>query len=137
MPVESHPASGVPGPSILTAPPTGDILESSRPFAAMYPAGRRAVTTMCGWTPPRRHREEGFRCRPLRRTHPAGHWPDPAAIRDAGRTGEIFAGNGQGNIRLIVNRVNKKLVAAMHLTVDDVMDRTGLPLLGLVPEDAT
>ena len=40
------------------------------------------------------------------------------------------------NIRLIVNRVNKKLVTAMHLTVDDVMDRTGLPLLGLVPEDA-
>lgn len=42
---------------------------------------------------------------------------------------------GKDNIRLIVNRVNKKLVAAMHLTVDDVMDRTGLPLLGLVPED--
>ena len=61
--------------------------------------------------------------------------PDPAAIRDAGRTGEILQEMGKDNIRLIVNRVNKKLVAAMHLTVDDVMDRTGLPLLGLVPED--
>ena len=48
---------------------------------------------------------------------------------------EILQEMGKDNIRLIVNRVNKKLVAAMHLTVDDVMDRTGLPLLGLVPED--
>ena len=62
--------------------------------------------------------------------------PDPAAIRDAGRTGEVLQEMGKDNIRLIVNRVNKKLVTAMHLTVDDVMDRTGLPLLGLVPEDA-
>ena len=38
-------------------------------------------------------------------------------------------------IRLIVNRINPKMVSAMKLTVDDVMDRAGLPLMGIVPED--
>ncbi len=37
---------------------------------------------------------------------------------------------GKDNIRLIVNRVNKKLVAAMHLTVDDVMDADGSAPVG-------
>lgn len=62
--------------------------------------------------------------------------PDPAAVRDAGRAGELLERMGKENIRLIVNRVDKKMVSAMNLTVDDVMDRTGLPLLGLVPEDS-
>lgn len=61
--------------------------------------------------------------------------PDPAAVRDAARAGELLERMGKDNVRLIVNRVNKKMVSAMDLTVDDVMDRTGLPLLGLVPED--
>ena len=61
---------------------------------------------------------------------------DPAAIRDASRAAEILEQMGKHNIRMVVNRVNKKMVAAMELTVDDVMDRAGLPLLGVVPEDA-
>ena len=43
---------------------------------------------------------------------------------------------GKTNARIVVNRVAKKMVASMSVTVDDVMDGTGLPLLGLVPEDA-
>jgi septum site-determining protein MinD len=43
---------------------------------------------------------------------------------------------GKGNVRLIVNRVDEKMVKAMKLTVDDIMDRAGLPLLGIVPEDS-
>ena len=39
------------------------------------------------------------------------------------------------NIRIIVNRIAPKMVKAMGLTVDDIMDRAGLPLLGIVPED--
>lgn len=35
----------------------------------------------------------------------------------------------------MVNRVQPRLFSRMHLTVDDMMDQTGLPLLGLVPED--
>jgi len=59
----------------------------------------------------------------------------PAAIRDAARTGEILELMGKTNNRLVVNRVNKKMVATMELTIDDVMDTAGLPLLGVIPED--
>lgn len=42
---------------------------------------------------------------------------------------------GKRDVRLVVNRVNPKLYRSMGLTVDDVMDLVGYPLLGLVPED--
>lgn len=61
--------------------------------------------------------------------------PDPASIRDAGRAGEVLELMGKTNVRLIVNRINRKMAAAMNLTVDDVMDEAGLPLIGIVPED--
>lgn len=61
---------------------------------------------------------------------------DPAAIRDAQRAGQLLELMGKDRVRLIVNRVKKKQVAQMKLTVDDIMDQTGLPLIGLVPEDA-
>ena len=60
---------------------------------------------------------------------------DPGAVRDAGRTGQVLEIMGKENVRLIVNRVNPRLVSNMDLTVDDVMDNAGLPLLGIVPED--
>lgn len=59
----------------------------------------------------------------------------PAAIRDAARVGEVLELMGKADIRLVVNRVSKPLYADLRLTVDDIMDDTGLPLLGLVPED--
>jgi len=62
--------------------------------------------------------------------------PDPGAIRDAGRAGEALELMGKTQVRLIVNRISTKLASAMALTVDDIMDRAGLPLLGLVPEDS-
>lgn len=61
--------------------------------------------------------------------------PDPASIRDAARAGELLELMGKENVRLIINRISKKMAAAMDLTVDHVMDEAGLPLLGLVPED--
>ena len=60
---------------------------------------------------------------------------DPAAVRDAGRTGQVLELMGKENVRLIVNRINPKLVSNMDLTVDDVMDNAGLPLIGIVPDD--
>ena len=60
---------------------------------------------------------------------------DPAAVRDAGRMGQVLELQGKDNIRLIVNRVRPKMIASMELTVADVMDDAGLPLLGVVPED--
>lgn len=61
--------------------------------------------------------------------------PSPAAIRDAERTGELLELMGKQNVRLVVNRVSRKITSALELTVDDVMDHAGLPLLGVVPED--
>jgi septum site-determining protein MinD len=60
---------------------------------------------------------------------------DPASIRDAARAGDVLELMGKKNVRLIVNRINKKMVSVMELTVDDIMDQAGLPLLGVVPED--
>ena len=59
----------------------------------------------------------------------------PAAVRDAARTGQLLELMGKTNVRLIVNRVTAKMASAMDVTVDDVMDEAGLPLLGVVPED--
>ena len=61
--------------------------------------------------------------------------PDPAAIRDAARTGEVLERLGKTDVRLIVNRITRRLASALNLTVDDTMDAAGLPLIGLVPED--
>ncbi len=60
---------------------------------------------------------------------------DPAAVRDAGHTGRVLELMGKKNIRLIVNRVREKMLSPMGKTIDDVMDESGLPLIGLVPED--
>ena len=60
---------------------------------------------------------------------------DPASIRDAARSGELLELMGKKDVRLIVNRVNERLYNAGKFTVDDVIDQTGLRLLGIVPED--
>ncbi len=61
--------------------------------------------------------------------------PEPAAVRDAARAAEMLEAMGKAQVRLVVNRVSKKMFDVMNLTVDDVMDNAGLPLLGIVPED--
>ena len=61
--------------------------------------------------------------------------PGPAAVRSARRVGDLLELMGKTNVRLIVNRVDRKMVSAMSVTIDDVMDDAGLPLLGVVPED--
>lgn len=61
--------------------------------------------------------------------------PDPAAVRDARQAADRLELMGKTDVRLVVNRISKKMAAAMELTVDDVMDEAGLPLLGIVPED--
>ena len=60
---------------------------------------------------------------------------DPASIRDAARTAELLELMGKQGTRLVVNRISRKMYQALQLTVDDVMDEAGLPLLGIVPED--
>lgn len=58
---------------------------------------------------------------------------DAASLRDAQHTvmelSRIF------QLQLVVNRVRRKMLRSMHATIDDAMDKAGLPLLGVVPED--
>ena len=60
---------------------------------------------------------------------------DPAALRDAQRTVMELRRFPAGQVHLVVNRVRKKLLHSMHATIDDAMDKAGLPLIGVVPED--
>lgn len=61
---------------------------------------------------------------------------DPAAVRDARQAGEMLEQMGKADVRLIVNRINLKLIGKLGINIDDVMDQTGLPLIGVVPEDS-
>ena len=61
--------------------------------------------------------------------------PDPASLRDAGGTADQLRRMGKQDLRLVVNRVTPAVFRRLDWTVDDMMDETGLPLLGLVPED--
>lgn len=61
----------------------------------------------------------------------------PAAVRDAARVAEVLELMGKKDVRLVVNRVDRGLFSSLHLTVDDIMDTAGLPLIGIVPEDAS
>ena len=125
-----------PNLSFLTAPMTctADAVDPQA-FAAMLDAARRRFSYVLLDAPA--GVEAGFQLaakyadRVLLVTG-----PDPAAVRDAGRAGEILELMGKKNVRLIVNRISKKMASAMALTVDDVMDRAGLPLIGIVPEDS-
>ena len=59
----------------------------------------------------------------------------PAAVRDAGRVGELLELAGKSDIRLLVNRVDRTMLSILDQTIDDVMDAAGLPLIGVVLED--
>ena len=60
----------------------------------------------------------------------------PAAVRDASRVGDLLELMGKSRTRLVVNRVDRDMLSTVRLTIDDVMDTAGLPLLGVVLEDA-
>ena len=59
----------------------------------------------------------------------------PAAVRDAARVGDLLELAGKHQVRLVVNRVDRDLLSTVRLTIDDVMDTAGLPLIGVVLED--
>ena len=61
---------------------------------------------------------------------------DPASQRDAAAAAEIALKKRDVPAKLVVNRVSPKLFQKMNATIDDIMDGVGLPLLGIVPDDA-
>ena len=61
---------------------------------------------------------------------------DASALRDAQHTVMLLDKRfTTESLFLVVGRVQKKLLRALHSTIDDAMDAAGLPLLGVVPED--
>ena len=60
---------------------------------------------------------------------------DASSLRDAQHTVMELDRFPAGAIHLVVNRVRKKLLRQLHATIDDAIDKAGLPLLGVVPED--
>ena len=61
---------------------------------------------------------------------------DPLSVRDAQRVVMELSDFPSGDASLIVNRVKPFSLRPPELTVDDVMDQVGLPLMGLVSDDA-
>ncbi|WP_298034447.1 P-loop NTPase [uncultured Dysosmobacter sp.] len=60
---------------------------------------------------------------------------DASSLRDAQHTVMELDRFSSGSLHLVVNRVRKKLLRSMHATIDDAIDKAGLPLIGVVPED--
>lgn len=57
------------------------------------------------------------------------------AMRDATRAAGTLRDMDILNIRLLVNRVNPANLKRIKTTVDDIIDTTGVQLIGLIPED--
>ncbi len=60
---------------------------------------------------------------------------DQTALRDAQRTVMELSHFPAGTVHLVVGRVRRRMLRALHSTIDDAIDTAGLPLLGVIPED--
>ena len=60
---------------------------------------------------------------------------EESSLRDAQRT--VMELQDMSHLHLVVNRCRKKLLRSLHQTIDDAIDKAGLPLLGVIPEDET
>ena len=130
-----HPTIG--NLSMLTAPVTESAeAVDTEAFERLITQARTASTGSC-WM--RRRASDGcsgWRCRCADEAMLVT-LPGPASQRDAAHTAELLLQERQIPARLVVNRTVPKLFACMRSTVDDVMDGVGLPLLGVVPDDAS
>lgn len=59
---------------------------------------------------------------------------DTAALRDAQQVVSQLQPY-QLPAKLVVNRISRWMIRRLQLNIDDAMDMTGLPLLGIIPED--
>ena len=61
---------------------------------------------------------------------------DPVCIRDAERTAQVLRAKGASSIRLVLNRIDPKLIRKKVLPdIDTAIDGTTIQLIGLVPDD--
>ena len=63
--------------------------------------------------------------------------PEITAIRDADRVTGLLLANNIFNVKLLLNRVRLEIIQRNDImSVDDVQEILGIPLLGAVPEDS-
>ena len=61
--------------------------------------------------------------------------PDDAAVRSAGQISRLLTGNGLSRQRLIINRIPAHFSGSGSIRdLDDVIDRTGIRLIGAIPD---
>ena len=60
---------------------------------------------------------------------------DATSQRDAQRAVMELDEMGITNIRILINRMRKKMVIHADINVDDIIDFVGVPILGIIPED--
>lgn len=62
--------------------------------------------------------------------------PEITSIRDADRVAGLLEANGVYNVKLLVNRVRPDMIQKNDMmSVRDVQEMLGIPLLGAIPED--
>ncbi len=62
--------------------------------------------------------------------------PDPVCVRIASTVREVLIRNGTVNIRMLVNKFSREmLLKGTAFNIDDVIDDTGVQLIGVVPYD--
>lgn len=63
---------------------------------------------------------------------------EPVSLRDAALVGEKLATEGKTNVRLIINRFDISYIKdGIYSSIDDMIDRAGIRLVGIVPFDIT
>lgn len=62
--------------------------------------------------------------------------PDPVSLRDASLVAEELYSHNKQNVRLIINRFDINFIKdGVYAGIDDMIDKTGIRLLGVVPYD--
>lgn len=62
--------------------------------------------------------------------------PDQVCIRDASLMSDEFYNRGNKSQRLIINKVNKKVIGnSLVSNLDEIIDKVGVQLIGVIPED--
>ena len=64
--------------------------------------------------------------------------PDPVCIRDASLMSDEFYNRGNKSQRLIINKISKKVIGeALVSNLDEIIDKVGVQLIGVIPDDFT
>ena len=62
--------------------------------------------------------------------------PDPVCIRDASLMSDEFYNRGNKSQRLIINKISNKVIGSQLVNhLDEIIDKIGVQLIGVIPDD--